>query len=76
MHTRVTEVLEIMPSPLGKDFYSVISVHTRAFFSFARTCKDLGLQDRQSFSFLSPSGTHLGVLGLLPLVTNPKEETS
>lgn len=73
--TRVTEVPEIVPSPLEKDVSLVRSVYTRTYLSFARTCKDLSLQDYQSFSFLFPSGRHLGVLGLLPLVANRKEET-
>lgn len=63
MHTKVTEILEIVPSPLEKDIYVVRSMYTRTFLFFARTCKDLSLQDHQNFSFLSLSGMHSGVWG-------------
>lgn len=60
IRTRVTEVLEIVSSPLEKDVYLVRSVYTRTFLFFARTCKDLSQRDHRNFSFL-PQGMHLGV---------------
>lgn len=62
MQIKVTEVLEIVSSPLEKDVYLVRSVYTRTFLFFARTCMDLSQQDHRNFSFL-PQGIHLGVWG-------------
>lgn len=49
--TGVTEVLETLPSPTEKDVSLVRNVHKRIFLSFARTCRDLRLQDHHILMF-------------------------